>query len=230
MKARNSRGNPADLCRFGKPQLKGFMVAPRGVHDEDTDLNGLADPGASPTAAKATTCQLKGFMVPPRGVHGDGRGSTVLAGPRASATAAKATTCQLKGFMVPRRGVHDGRTGSVSVALAPMGGTTTPSATRPPSPLPPRTPAEPTAAVRRPESSRTWWKRYIPRSQRQGASGIASAGSTIQRRDRVIATAPARTRAKVSEPAEFTVQSPSAPVTQAHKAEEAGSKIGDQPG
>jgi hypothetical protein len=227
MKARNSGGNPADLRRFGKPQLKGFMVPPRGVHGENTASTGPADPGASPTAAKATTCQLKGFMVPQTAVHGEDTGSTGLAGPGASPTAAKATTCLLKGFMVPPRGVHDGRTASVSVALAPMGGSTTPSATRPPSPLPPRTRAEPTAAERRPASSRTWCKRHIGSSQRQGASGIASAGSNGQRRDRVIAVAPAQTRGMVSEPTGFTIASPSAPITQAHKAEEAGSKMDD---
>ena len=184
-------------------------------------------PGASPTAAKTTTCQLKGFMVPPREVQGGGRGSTVLVGPGVSPTTAKATTCQLKGFMVPQTGVHDGRTASVSAALAPMGGSTTPSASRPPTPLPPRIPAEPTAAERRHSSSHTWWKSHIARPQRQGGSGIASAGSTGQRRDRVIAATPARTRGKVTEPTGFTIESPSAPITQAHKAEEAGSKMDD---
>jgi hypothetical protein len=191
MKARNSVGNPTDFRRVGKSLLKGFMVPPRGVHDEDTDLNGLTDPGVSPTPAKTTTCQLKGFMVPPMGVHG-------------------------------------GRTGSVSVDLAQMGGSTTPSVTRPPSPLRPRTPVEPTAAERRPECSRPWWKRYIASSQRQGASGIASAGSTGQRRDRVFAAALAPTRGEVTEPAGFTIEPPSAPILQAHKAEEAESKIRDQ--
>jgi hypothetical protein len=221
-----------DFRRVGKPQLKGFMVPPRGVHGEGTGSTGLAGPCASPTAAKTTTCQLKGFMVPARGVHDEGTGSTSLVGPGVSPTTAKATTCQLKGFMVPARGVHDGRPGSVSVALAP-------SATRHPSPLPPRSPAQPTAAERRPEcravqgtvrhsSSRTWCKRYIASSQRQGASGIASAGSNGQRRDRVIAAAPARTRGKVIEPTGFNIKSPSAPITPAHKAEGTGSKIGDQ--
>jgi hypothetical protein len=174
---------------------------------------------------------LKRFMVPPRGVHDEGTGSTGPTGPAdpgVSPAAAKATTCQLKGFMVPPRGVHGGRTASVSVALAQMEWSTTPSATRSPSPLPRRIRTAPPAAERRPASSRTWWKRYITRSRRQGAFGITSAGSTGQRRDRVIAAAPARTRGKVSQPPGFTIASPSAPIVQAHKAEEAGSKIGDQ--
>jgi hypothetical protein len=142
------------------------------------------------------------------------------------------------GFITLERGVHHARAASASAALAQMEGTTTPPAICPPSPLPPRAAAEPTAAERRPECravpwttrhspSRTGWGRHIARSQRQGSSRIASAGSTGQRRDRVIAAAAARTRGKVSEPAGLTIESPSAPIMQAEKAEEAGSKMDD---
>ncbi len=139
--------------------------------------------------------------------------------------APKGASSQVGGLITLVRGLHHARTASTSAALAPMEGITAPTATRPPSPLPPRTPAAPTAAERRPECSRTWWGRHMASSQPQGASGIASAGSTGQRRDRVSAVAPARTRGKVTEPTGFTIESPSAPIKQAHKAEEAGSKM-----
>jgi hypothetical protein len=139
--------------------------------------------------------------------------------------ALKAASSQVGGLITSHRGVHHARTAWTSAALTQMEGITAPSATRPPSPLPPRTPAAPTAAERRPESLRTWWKRHIASSRRQGASGIASAGSTGQHRDRGITAALARTRDKVSEPAGFTIETPSTPIVQAQKAEGTGSKM-----
>jgi hypothetical protein len=153
--------------------------------------------------------------------------------------APEAASPEVGGFITLVRGVHHARTAWTSAALAQMEGTTTPPATRTPSPLPPRTPAAPTAAERRREC------RFVPRDarrrpsigrwesdtscpqRRDGLDGF-SAGVARQCHNRVATMAPVPTAKKMSEPVGLTLQSPSAPIVQAHKAEGAGSKIGDQ--
>ena len=152
--------------------------------------------------------------------------------------APKGVSPQVGGFITLVRGVHHARTAWTSAALAQMEGTTTPPATRTPSPLPPRTPAAPTAAERRPEC------RFVPRDarrrpsigrwesdtscpQRQDGLDGFSASVARQRHNRVTTMAPAPTAKKMSEPVGLTLQSPSAPNMAAHKAEGVGSKMDD---
>jgi hypothetical protein len=173
--------------------------------------------------------------------------SPLITSPRSSSSrptqraemAPKTSSPQVGGFITSRRGVHHARTGSISGANELTDRTTTLHTVGAPAPLPRRTPAAPTAAERRPEC------RFAPRAARPRLSVGCLEGHTPsslrhddlegfsapiahQCHDRVVTTAPARKAGRVGEPAGITVESPSAPILQAHKAEEAGSKIGDQ--
>jgi hypothetical protein len=117
---------------------------------------------------------------------------------------------QLRGLMVEPTGVHDERKASAIAWLAPMNRNAALPPNRSPSPSVRRTPAEPTAAERRPECpavpclnrhrtaghspSPTCWGRHMACPQRQKADGIANAGSPCLRHGCVITASPRRAR------------------------------------
>jgi hypothetical protein len=117
------------------------------------------------------------------------------------------TKHQPRGFMVQPTGVHDERKAWAIAWLTPMNRNATFPSNRSPSRLVRRTPAEPTAAERRPECpavhitaghspSPTWWGRHMACPQRQRADGIANAGSHCLRHGCVITASPRRAKSE----------------------------------
>ena len=120
------------------------------------------------------------------------------------------TKHQPRGFMVELTGVHDERKAWAIAWLMPMNRNASIPSDRSPSPSVRRTPAEPTAAERRPECpavpylfrrgtaghspSPTWWGRHMACPQRQRADGIANAGSHCLRHGCVIIASPPRAK------------------------------------
>jgi hypothetical protein len=146
-------------------------------------------------------------------VHDAGTGLAALAHTGASVGARRAAKHQPRGFMVEPTGVHDDRKAWAIAWLRPMNRNAAIPSDRSPSPSVRRTLAEPTAAERRPESpavprlfrhgtaghspSPTSWGRQMACPQRQGADGIANAGSACLRHGCVITAAPRRAKTEV---------------------------------
>jgi hypothetical protein len=136
-----------------------------------------------------------------------------LAHTGASVGARRATKHQPRGFMVEPTGVHDDRKAWAIAWLRPMNRIAMFLPNRSRSPSVRRTPAEPTAAERRPECpavpclnrrrtaghspSPTWWGRHMACPQRQRADGIANAGSPCLRHGCVITASPPRAKTEV---------------------------------
>ncbi len=145
-------------------------------------------------------------------VHDVGTGLPALAHTGASVGARRATKHQPRGFMVEPTGVHDDRKAWAIAWLRPMNRRALFLPNRSPSPSVRRTPAEPTAAERRPECpavprlfrhgtaghspSPTWWGRHMACPQRQRADGIANAGSPCLRHGCVITASPPRAKSE----------------------------------